>query len=282
MARNYAALMHDYLTEMEDLSDEEFGRLCRALLRYSIDGEPVTGTGNEKWFSKVVMHNEDRVQDSYSRKAGASAENGKKGGRPPKHKDESAKPAEPDELPCEAEAAQVSEENLNNLKNLQVSQVSEENLKNLNAQVNKSKSNKSKEKQSKGDNNPPISPLRGDGDQAPARTHKETQEEMYDRLATVFTPGTISDTLDHEIRLWLRYKTERKQPYKESGLAALLRKIVLDEAVKHGEKKVCDLIEECMASNYSGIIWDKLDKPQGSYAGNRGRPTDIVEQMKDW
>ena len=33
MPRNYAALPYDYLEEMALLSDEEFGRVCRALLR---------------------------------------------------------------------------------------------------------------------------------------------------------------------------------------------------------------------------------------------------------
>ena len=47
-ARNYAALPHEYLEEMDILSDAEFGRLCRALLKYSMTGEEVQLEGAEK------------------------------------------------------------------------------------------------------------------------------------------------------------------------------------------------------------------------------------------
>ena len=43
MAREYVPVPIEYLSEMEPLSDENFGRLIRALLRYGLDGsEPLT------------------------------------------------------------------------------------------------------------------------------------------------------------------------------------------------------------------------------------------------
>lgn len=65
MARNYAALPHDYLEEMELLSDEEFGRLCRALLLYSRDGEPPSLSGSERLLWPRAKAQEDRFQASY-------------------------------------------------------------------------------------------------------------------------------------------------------------------------------------------------------------------------
>ena len=38
MARDYTAVPWEYLDEMEELTDEEFGRLIRALLLYSQRG----------------------------------------------------------------------------------------------------------------------------------------------------------------------------------------------------------------------------------------------------
>ena len=79
MARNYAALLHEYLEEMSDLSDTEFGRLARALLKYSATGEPIALSGNERFFAKRVMIQEDRLQASYDnsidqkRKAGEAS-----------------------------------------------------------------------------------------------------------------------------------------------------------------------------------------------------------------
>lgn len=89
MARNYAALPYDYLEEMEALNDEEFGRLTRALLVYSMTGEQLALCGNERFYAKRVMAQEDRFKASYddisttrreAGKAGAAArwQNGKR------------------------------------------------------------------------------------------------------------------------------------------------------------------------------------------------------------
>lgn len=77
MARNYAALPWEYLDEMDTLSDEEFGRLCRALLRYSAGLDVPVLMGNEKFIWKRVVIQEDKFQKSYN--ATAKSEAGRKG-----------------------------------------------------------------------------------------------------------------------------------------------------------------------------------------------------------
>ena len=71
MARNYAALKHDYLLEMEELTDAEFGRLCRELLRYSIDGTESQMKGKKsektKWFLKKAK--ETKLKQTKAKKA---------------------------------------------------------------------------------------------------------------------------------------------------------------------------------------------------------------------
>jgi len=84
MARNYAALPHEYLEEMEMLSDAEFGRLCRALLRYSRDRETPTLSGNERIIFPRVRMQEDRFQASYDEICNRNKNNGQRGGRPKK------------------------------------------------------------------------------------------------------------------------------------------------------------------------------------------------------
>ena len=79
MARNYAALPYEYLEEMELLSDEEFGRLCRALLTYSSTGEAPALEGAERYQWKRVQMQEDRFQESYNETAKTLSEAGKKG-----------------------------------------------------------------------------------------------------------------------------------------------------------------------------------------------------------
>ncbi len=79
VARNYAALPHEYLEEMELYSDEEFGRLCRALLRYSATGEIPELTGQERFAWQRVRAQEERFQASYEEIAAKRSRAGKSG-----------------------------------------------------------------------------------------------------------------------------------------------------------------------------------------------------------
>lgn len=79
MARNYAALLHEYLEEMDILSDAEFGRLCRALLAYSAEGREGRLEGAEKVLWKRVKNQEDRFQKSYEELTETRRQAGKKG-----------------------------------------------------------------------------------------------------------------------------------------------------------------------------------------------------------
>lgn len=79
MARDYCVILHEYLEEMEELSEAEFGRLIRALLKHSMTGEPMRLEGNEKYYARRVINVDNRFNASYERTAGARSENGKKG-----------------------------------------------------------------------------------------------------------------------------------------------------------------------------------------------------------
>ena len=81
MPRNYAALPHEYLQEMEELNDAEFGRLARALLVYSSTGEKVALSGNERFVFKRVMMQEDRFQASYDEASSMKSEAARKAAR---------------------------------------------------------------------------------------------------------------------------------------------------------------------------------------------------------
>ena len=78
MANNYCALPHAYLDECEALTDEEFGRLVRALLRYSRDGEAIELTGNERFFARRVMNQEDVNARRYEEAAARRRERAEK------------------------------------------------------------------------------------------------------------------------------------------------------------------------------------------------------------
>ena len=61
MAKNYVAIPYDYAEEMAALGDAEFGRLIRALIKYSANGTPIALTGNERFFAVRVKMQEDRA-----------------------------------------------------------------------------------------------------------------------------------------------------------------------------------------------------------------------------
>ena len=76
-----------------------------------------------------------------------------------------------------------------------------------------------------------------------------------------FSNHNFSDIAKSKIEEWLTYKKERKETYKPTGLRSLLTQIE-NNISTYGEQRVIDLISECMAAGYKGIIWDKLKKPQ--------------------
>lgn len=63
MKRNYVPIPNSYLDEMADLSDGEFGCLCRELMDYSMTGKPVEGkVGKSGLYAKRVMEVQDKFQ----------------------------------------------------------------------------------------------------------------------------------------------------------------------------------------------------------------------------
>ena len=75
--RNYAPLPYEYLEEMDELNDAEFGRLARALLRYSMTGEPIALSGNERFYAKRVMLREDRFRESFANQSATRSQAGR-------------------------------------------------------------------------------------------------------------------------------------------------------------------------------------------------------------
>lgn len=80
--------------------------------------------------------------------------------------------------------------------------------------------------------------------------------------------------LREKIEEWLKYKWERKEYYKETGFKSLLAK--LEKATnQYGVENILNLIDECMASNYKGIIFEKLEKQ------NKSKPA-RKEELPEW
>ena len=80
---NYVKLYTDALYAYKRLSDTEFGRALRAVLQYAEDGTEPNLPGKECIMFDVLREQVERDKAAYNTKV----ENGKKGGRPPKKKE---------------------------------------------------------------------------------------------------------------------------------------------------------------------------------------------------
>ena len=92
-------------------------------------------------------------------------------------------------------------------------------------------------------------------------SEKEKENECYPPtpFSQIIASYSFSEPLMAKTTAWLKYKSERRESYKEQGLKSLLTQIQKN-AAKYGEQAVIDLMEQCMAANWAGIIWDRLMK----------------------
>lgn len=236
MARNYAPLPHEYLEEMDILSDAEFGRLCRALLQYSMAGKEGQLQGAEKVVWKRVKMQEDRFRENYEKQTDAKRNAGRIGAskRWQRMADDGTAMAD-DGKNGKTETETETETNA-------------------------------------------LPPTGG-------RSRRETRPSRKEPEDYGFGPE-LSDAFAD----WLKYKREKRQEHKPTGLSALVSQ-VRNNAAKHGETAVAALIRQCMAANWQGIIWDKLEKPAeqpvsgkpGKYAAQDFRPTpERIRENAEW
>lgn len=72
------------------------------------------------------------------------------------------------------------------------------------------------------------------------------------------------------VRDWIRYKIEKRQPYKETGLKSMLTQIEKN-ATEYGDQAMIEVIRNSMSSNYQGIMFDRLKgKPKAQGYGSVG------------
>ena len=96
------------------------------------------------------------------------------------------------------------------------------------------------------------------------------QEQVQEKEQMLITPHTPlpggSPALQDAFAAWIRYKHEKRQDYKPTGLQSLVTQ-VQKAAETYGEQAVIDLIGECMANNWQGIIFDRLKSGQAPRRG---------------
>lgn len=84
MAIEYFCCYHSYARKLAKLSDQEVGRLFRALLEYSEHGECPELAGRESVAFDFISDDIDRAKEAYREKCAKNSQKGKLGGRPKK------------------------------------------------------------------------------------------------------------------------------------------------------------------------------------------------------
>lgn len=124
------------------------------------------------------------------------------------------------------------------------------------------------------------------------RKAKESKAWNGPPAASASTPAASETGFGAELQAaftdWLAYKREKRQGYQAIGLKSLTAQ-VKSNAGQYGEAAVAALIRQCMASNWQGIIWEKLEKPANKRApkgtppgADRQPSTERIEQNNKW
>ncbi len=79
---NYVCLYVSYLESLAPFSDEEIGRMVRAMLIYTATGEMPLFDGNERFIWPTIKAQIDRDEAAYQERCEKNRANGAKGGRP--------------------------------------------------------------------------------------------------------------------------------------------------------------------------------------------------------
>jgi len=101
-------------------------------------------------------------------------------------------------------------------------------------------------------NNTPLNPPKG------KRGKKESNLILFDKIIEG-NPTILSETVLAALREWMEYKDQRKDHYVEKGMKNLLNQIYNAQR-DSGSEAVVECIRNSMASNYQGIILDRLKK----------------------
>ena len=97
-----------------------------------------------------------------------------------------------------------------------------------------------------------------------------------DDLETLGVVRKVAEKLSE----WITSRHEQGDPITETGLKSLVS-IAKDKITKHGADAVAQLITECMASGYKGIVWDRLEKARSGTPKKAWQPEERTSAYGD-
>ena len=94
----------------------------------------------------------------------------------------------------------------------------------------------------------------------------EIEKEIEIELEKEKIYNDFSDELKSAVKEWLRYKIERNERYKPTGLENLIKTIYF-KLKEYSEKEIIEIISLSMSNGWKGIIWRNFKKTEN--ASNR-------------
>lgn len=121
-----------------------------------------------------------------------------------------------------------------------------------------------------GENNSFISPE--NPDKSPGNPQSKVKKSKVKESRVITPPDGgwgLGDEVESVLSKWLSYKQEKRQPCTPTELSCLIAQ-VSEQAQKHGNEAVVDVILLSMSNGWRGIAWEKLEKQAGA-AGHTWR-----------
>lgn len=254
MAVEYFCAYHSYLDALEPLTDAERGRLFVACLKYSKSGEVEHLSGNERFVFPVFRGQIDRDNAKYANKCKKQTDNVNKRWNKKDTNDTTVYDGIPNVPSYENHTDDTKEKEKEKAKE-------------------KAKE-KEKEKEIYNSANKCVS--------IPAPSVQPSNTPTPKPQSADFSPFTFSPTLDAKLRQWFTYKAQRREGYTQQGKQALLSQIA-KYLESYPDTALCALIDECMASNWKSVVFDRLSKNPAAYLSKTPdksgrRPLDADEQ----
>lgn len=111
------------------------------------------------------------------------------------------------------------------------------------------------------------------------KTHS-TKPNIKDYLELISNNTTFTQDVKLVLIDWLEYKLEKKEKYTLIGFKKLLTQVE-NNVNNFGELQVIRLINDCIANNYKGIIWDKLSKSINNYTKPVNKPLSSADELQE-
>ena len=127
---------------------------------------------------------------------------------------------------------------------------------------NPDKSSINPDKSSKNESNYSENPLKENKINKSKDKNKEkktTEKPPPPTASQMISERSFSPEVDASVREWVKYKIEKRQGYKPTGLRNFLSQVE-NNVQKYGAEAVARLIHFCMSNNWQGVIWQRIDK----------------------